>query len=158
MTDTTKPNGDRDRQDLGVQYHVLPDDPLAALNILREAAGLEPWPAQDTEPKLEPRKLRAETIEGPFRSVPVEEWAERHRRAGHHPLPTPTTDNPERWDCECGGLWRILTPEQIRQKFAHLKRELREGEQARRRAAKVEQDLRTAVPSPPRPPLRIADG
>jgi hypothetical protein len=35
MTDTTKPNGDRDRQDLGLQYHVLPDDPLAALNILR---------------------------------------------------------------------------------------------------------------------------
>jgi hypothetical protein len=35
-----------------VQYHVLPaDDPLAALNILREAAGLEPWPAQGTEPK-----------------------------------------------------------------------------------------------------------
>ena len=52
MTDTTKPNGDRDRQDLGLQYHVLPaDDPLAALNILREAAGLEPWPVQGTEPK-----------------------------------------------------------------------------------------------------------
>ena len=29
----------------------------------------------------EPRKLRPVTIEGPFRSVPVEEWAERHRRA-----------------------------------------------------------------------------
>jgi hypothetical protein len=27
MTDTTTPNDDRDRQDLGVQYHVLPDDP-----------------------------------------------------------------------------------------------------------------------------------
>ena len=51
MTDTTKPNGDRDRQDLGLQYHVLPDDPLAALNILREAAGLEPWPVQGTEPR-----------------------------------------------------------------------------------------------------------
>jgi hypothetical protein len=47
MTDTTKPNGDRDRQDLGVQYHVLPDDPLAALNILREAAGLDPLEKQD---------------------------------------------------------------------------------------------------------------
>ena len=34
-----------------LQYHVLPDDPVAALNILREAAGLEPWPAQGTEPK-----------------------------------------------------------------------------------------------------------
>jgi hypothetical protein len=30
---------DRDRQ-----YHVLPDDPLAALNVLRQAAGLEPLP------------------------------------------------------------------------------------------------------------------
>ena len=159
MTDTTKPNGDRDRQDLGVQYHVLPaDDPLAALNILRAAAGLEPWPVQGHRAEMkEPRKLRPVTIEGPLRFVPVEEWAERHRRVGHHPHPTPTNENPERWDCECGGLWRILTLEQIRQKFAHLKRELRAGEQARRRAAKVEQDLRTAVPSPPRPPLRIAD-
>ena len=26
----------------GPQYHVLPDDPLRALNILREAAGLPP--------------------------------------------------------------------------------------------------------------------
>ena len=26
----------------GLQYHVLPDDPLRALNILREAAGLLP--------------------------------------------------------------------------------------------------------------------
>jgi hypothetical protein len=31
----------------GVQYHVLPDDPLAALNILREAAGLEPLSSAD---------------------------------------------------------------------------------------------------------------
>ena len=29
------------------QYCVLPDDPLAALNILREAAGLDPWPEED---------------------------------------------------------------------------------------------------------------
>ena len=51
MADPTKPNGDRDRQDLRLHYYVLPDDPLAALNILREAAGLEPWPAQGGEPK-----------------------------------------------------------------------------------------------------------
>ena len=31
----------------GVQYHVLPDDALAALNILREAAGLEPLSSPD---------------------------------------------------------------------------------------------------------------
>jgi hypothetical protein len=54
MTDTTKPNGDRDRQDLGVQYHVLPDDPLAALNILREAAGLGPWSEDDAPVRPEP--------------------------------------------------------------------------------------------------------
>ena len=24
MTDTTRPNGDRDHQDLGLQYHMLP--------------------------------------------------------------------------------------------------------------------------------------
>jgi hypothetical protein len=36
----------------GLQYHVLPDDPAEALNILREtAAGLEPWPEQGSEPK-----------------------------------------------------------------------------------------------------------
>ena len=35
-------------QDLGVQYPVLPaDDPLHALNILREAAGLDPLPDDD---------------------------------------------------------------------------------------------------------------
>lgn len=35
-------------QDLGVQYHVLPaDDPLHALNILREAAGLDPLSDDD---------------------------------------------------------------------------------------------------------------
>jgi hypothetical protein len=30
-----------------LQYHVLPDDPVAALNILRAAAGLEPWPGAE---------------------------------------------------------------------------------------------------------------
>jgi len=35
----------------GLQYYVLPDDPLAALNILREVAGLEPWPEQSNKPK-----------------------------------------------------------------------------------------------------------
>jgi hypothetical protein len=29
------------------EYYILPDDPLAALNILRAAAGLEPWPSDD---------------------------------------------------------------------------------------------------------------
>ena len=50
----------------------------------------------------------------------VEVWAERHRLEGHHPHPAPTDENPERWDCDCGGVNRILTGEQIRVKFAHL--------------------------------------
>jgi hypothetical protein len=34
----------------GLQYHVLPtDDPLRALNILREAAGLQPLSDEDEE-------------------------------------------------------------------------------------------------------------
>ena len=57
----------------------------------------------------------------------VEAWADRHRRDGHHPHPAPTTENPEQWECKCDpdanwtAVWRILTSDQIRQKFAHLK-------------------------------------
>jgi hypothetical protein len=29
-------------------------------------------------------------------------------------------ENPDLVRCDCGGIWRILTPEQIRKKFAHL--------------------------------------
>jgi hypothetical protein len=35
----------------GLDYYVLPDDPVEALTILREAAGLEPWPEKSNEPK-----------------------------------------------------------------------------------------------------------
>ena len=52
-------------------------------------------------------------------------WIEKHREMGHHPYPAPTTENPERWDCECGYIWRILTEKQTRQKFAHLKNQKR---------------------------------
>ncbi len=47
-------------------------------------------------------------------------WMAQHCDQGHHPHPNPTSENPERWDCDCGCIWRILTIEQIRQKFAHL--------------------------------------
>ncbi len=53
--------------------------------------------------------------------------------------PAPTDENPERWDCKCGGVKRILTGEQIRMKFAHLsaaakaRREGRRGRNPRRR-------------------------
>jgi hypothetical protein len=43
MTDVSEPIGE------GLHYYVLPKDgdPVAALNILREAAGLGPWPSDD---------------------------------------------------------------------------------------------------------------
>jgi hypothetical protein len=34
----------------GLHYYVLPADPVAALNILREAAGVEPWPDTGDRP------------------------------------------------------------------------------------------------------------
>jgi hypothetical protein len=54
-------HGRRDRADMpeianhGVQYHVLPDEPLAALNILREAGGLESLSDED-DPALGDRE------------------------------------------------------------------------------------------------------
>ena len=52
-----------------------------------------------------------------------EEWIAAPRKLGHHPHPAPTKENPEEWDCDgCNGIWRILTPSQVRQKFAHLAR------------------------------------
>lgn len=44
---------------------------------------------------------------------------------GSHRCPL-TQENPERWECDCPdtpwvAVWRILTPEQLRQKFAHLR-------------------------------------
>ena len=53
MTDTTKPNGERGGQVSGLRYYVLPDDPVAALNILREAAGLEPLYDEDDPARRE---------------------------------------------------------------------------------------------------------
>ena len=47
-------------------------------------------------------------------------WIARHRDLGHHPEHSPTAENPDLVRCDCGGIWRILTPEQIRKKFAHL--------------------------------------
>lgn len=46
--------------------------------------------------------------------IPPEEWAQCHRDAGHHPYSAPTEENPERWDSDCGHIWRILTLEHIR--------------------------------------------
>jgi hypothetical protein len=61
----------------------------------------------------------------------VEEWVERHRLDGHYPHHAPTQENPERWDCECGYIWRILTVEQLRLKFAHLRKRPTPAREAR---------------------------
>ena len=56
-----------------------------------------------------------------------QQWITHHREQGHQPYAArPNRENPERWECKCDpdavwtAVWRILTPEQIRQKFAHL--------------------------------------
>jgi hypothetical protein len=64
----------------------------------------------------------------------LEEWVERHQLAGHHPHPAPTQDNSEKWECGCGTIWRILTIEQTRQKFAHLRKRPTPALEARQRA------------------------
>ncbi|MCV7401283.1 hypothetical protein H7K24_14085 [Mycobacterium fragae] len=78
-----------------------------------------------------------------------EQWIAHHREQSHEPYAAPIRENPERWECKCDpdvvwtAVWRILTPVQIRQKFAHLskRRELQpdiaeiQAEQEQRNAA-----------------------
>ena len=55
-----------------------------------------------------------------------EQWIAHHRDRGHEPHAAPTVENPEQWNCKCDpdaawtSVWRILTLEQIKKKFAHL--------------------------------------
>lgn len=62
----------------------------------------------------------------PEPSPGAKRWIAHHRDLGHHPHPAPTIQNPEQWECKCDpdavwtAVWRILTPKQVRQKFAHL--------------------------------------
>lgn len=62
-----------------------------------------------------------------------ERWIASHRQQGHEPYAAPIPENPERWECKCDpdavwtAVWRILTPGQVRQKFAHLRRKGRNG-------------------------------
>ncbi len=63
--------------------YALPDDHAEALNILREAAELEPWTAE-----------RGWIVSPRPNPYSVEAWAQRHRRDGHHPYPAPTAENP----------------------------------------------------------------
>ena len=65
-------------------------------------------------------------VEPPPRKDLRQQWIERHRSLGHDPYAAPTRENPDQWECDCPDIsgvavWRILTPEQIGQKFAHLR-------------------------------------
>jgi hypothetical protein len=73
----------------------------------------------------------------------LEGWVERHQLEGHYPHPAPTEENPERWDCECGSIWRILTDDQLRMKFAHLKH----------RPRSADPDFQVSSTPPSGPPL-----
>jgi hypothetical protein len=92
------------------------------------------------------------------------------------PQPAPRADHrePEPWECKCDpeavwtAVWRILTPEQVRQKFAHLSKCPTPAREAQRRELRAhiaeiqaEQEKRNAalhkIDHSPIPPLRIAD-
>jgi hypothetical protein len=100
----------------------------------------------------------------------AEAWAQRHRDEGHHPYPAPTKENPERWECKCDpdakwtAVWRMLTVDQIRQKFAHLSKRDTPARRANQEAAEYIKEIQAeqeqknaALPIPSGPPLRIAD-
>jgi hypothetical protein len=67
---------------------------------------------------IEPKPTRYQREHG------IEAWIEGHRQKGHHPYPAPTKENPEKWECKCDpdapwvSVWRILTAEQSRHKWA----------------------------------------
>ena len=103
-----------------------------------------------------------------------QEWVAHHRCQGHNPHPAPTIENPEPWECKCDleavwtAVWRILTPEQVRQKFAHLSKRPTPAREAQRRELRAhiaeiqaEQEKRNAalhkIDHSHIPPLRIAD-
>ena len=102
------------------------------------------------------------------------EWVAHHCCQGHDPHPAPTNENPERWECKCDpeavwtAVWRILTPEQVWQKFAHLSKRPTPAHEAQRRErrahiAEIQADQETKNAELHRihcsriPPLRIAD-
>ena len=61
--------------DRDLQYHVLPDDPPAALNVLRQAAGLEPLPSDDGDSGV---RVRARNVEAGRRAVPARPLPRAH--------------------------------------------------------------------------------
>ena len=93
-----------------LEYRVLPrGEAVAALDVLREAAGLGPW-RDDGEEVGGDEQGRGRG------AMSCDEWVAQHRCQGHHPHPAPTNENRERWECKCNpeavwtAVWRILTP------------------------------------------------
>jgi len=71
--------------------------------------------------------------------------------------PRRPTENPERWECQCDpeavwtAVWRILTPERVRRKFAHLSTRRTPARDAQRRELRahiveIRQSRRNAMP------------
>jgi hypothetical protein len=60
-------------------------------------------------------------------SAALEGWLAQHRALGHQVVrvergdPRHTRSAESEGQCDCHGIWRILTVEQIQQKYAHLK-------------------------------------
>jgi hypothetical protein len=52
-------------------------------------------------------------------SASASSWP-RTRDLGHHPEHSSTVEKPDLVLSDCAGIWRVLTHEQIRKKFAHL--------------------------------------
>jgi hypothetical protein len=137
--------------DRGLHYYVLPDGPVAAVNVLREAAGLRPWREDGEEVGGDGAR------EAGRGAMSCEKWVAHHRCQGHNPHPAPTIENPERWECRCDpeavwtAVWRIVTPEQVRQKFAHLSKRPNPAREAQRRdcgrtSPRFRQRRRNAMP------------
>ena len=84
-----------------------------------------------------------------------DEWVAHHRGQGHNPHRAPTNENPEQWLCKCDpdatwtAVWRILTREQIMQKFAHLSKRPTPAREAHAALRKIDHSHI--------PPLRIAE-
>jgi hypothetical protein len=97
--------------------------------VARERGIQAPENATDEELKVVERRLNAERgwiCEPQPEKDLRQQWIDRHRDVGHEPYAAPSRENPERWECDCPetsgiAVWRILTAEQLRQRYSHLR-------------------------------------
>lgn len=78
---------------------------------------LHGWADMDA---LDLADLATAIVSTDVKDTDMPEGAKHHRAQGHNPHAAPTEANPERWDCDCGAVWRTLTLEQVARKYAHL--------------------------------------